>query len=57
MAGVRPIDRMASHVLVSSLVARDLNKLNSAKHCDPDQLKDNPDIEYQGKGISSDIVT
>lgn len=57
MARRRPVHGVSSHVLVSCLVARDLNELNGAEHCDPDQLKDSPNGDDQGKGVSGDIVT
>ena len=47
---------VASHVLVRGLVTRDLHKLDSAQHRDPDQLKNDPDVDDQGKGVSSHIV-
>lgn len=55
-AGVRTVDVVASHVLVRGLVARDLDELNSAQHRDPDQLKNDPDVDDQGEGVSSHIV-
>jgi len=47
---------VASHVLVRGLIARDLDKLNSAQHRDPDQLKNDPNVDDQNKGVSSRIV-
>lgn len=54
--GKGPVNRVASHIFISRLVARDLNKLYRAQHRDPHQLENGPDAENQGKCVSRDII-
>lgn len=56
-AWVGPVNVVAAHVFVGGLVAGDLNELDSAKHGDPDQLDDDPDIEDEGESVTGYNVT
>lgn len=56
-AWVGPVNVVASHVLVGCLVARDLDELDGAQHCDPDQLEGDPHIKNQREGVARGVVT